>query len=95
MVIHAARNASQIRIDLCLLLVSMVASAAAAAPPELPAVAAPPKELGLDPFYTKYLSAHGLQVAVLGNVCGSLRIGHDSQPNLVPDHRVPDLWSMG
>jgi hypothetical protein len=38
------------------------ASTAIAAPPELPAVTAPPKELGLDPFYTKYLSAHGLPV---------------------------------
>jgi hypothetical protein len=62
MVKHAARKAFLNRIDLCLLLVWMVASTAAAAPPELPAVTAPPKELGLDPFYTKYLSAHGLPV---------------------------------
>jgi hypothetical protein len=62
MVKHAARNGFLIHIDLCLLLVSMGASTAAAAPPELPAVTAPPKELGLDPFYTKYLSAHGLLV---------------------------------
>ena len=62
MVKHAARNVFLIRIDLRLLLVWMVASTAAAAPPDLPAVTAPPKELGLDPFYTKYLSAHGLPV---------------------------------
>src|SRR5215472_17884771 len=59
---HAARDRFLIHIDLCLLLVSMGASTAAAAPPELPAVTAPPKELGLDPFYTRYLSAHGLPV---------------------------------
>jgi hypothetical protein len=59
---RAALNRFLIPIDLCLLLVSMGASTAAAAPPELPAVTAPPKEVGLDPFYTKYLSAHGLPV---------------------------------
>jgi hypothetical protein len=63
MVKQAARNRFLIPIELCLLLVSMGASpAVAAAPPELPAVTAPPKELGLDPFYTKYLSARGLPV---------------------------------
>ncbi len=40
------------QIGLCLHLVSMGASTVAAAPPELPAVTVPPKELGLDPFYT-------------------------------------------
>ena len=59
---HAARNGFLIHLDLCLLLVATGASTAAEAPPELPAVTAPPKELGFDPFYTKYLSAHGLPV---------------------------------
>ena len=44
------------------------ASTATAAPPELTAVTAPPRELGLDPFYGKYLSAHGLPVV------GSLKV---------------------
>ena len=59
---RAARNGFLTPIDLCLLLVAMGASTAAAAPPELPTVTAPPRSLGLDPFYTKYLSAHGLPV---------------------------------
>jgi aminopeptidase N len=33
-----------------------------AATPEIPTVSAPPKDLKLDPFYTKYVSAHGLPV---------------------------------
>ena len=60
MVKRTARNGFLLPVALCLLLVG--ASTATAAPPELPAVTAPPKELGLDPFYTKYLSAHGLPV---------------------------------
>ena len=41
------------------------AEPAAASPAEsdpIPTIQAPPKELGLDPFYTKHLSAHGLPV---------------------------------
>ena len=60
MVKRTARNGFLLQVALCVLLVG--ASTATAAPPELPAVTAPPKELGLDPFYTKYLSAHGLPV---------------------------------
>jgi hypothetical protein len=62
MVKHAGLSGFLSQGALCLLLVSIGASTAAGAPPELPAVTAPPKELGLDPFYTKYLSAHGLPV---------------------------------
>ena len=57
---RTARNGFLLHVALCLLPVG--AWNATAAPPELPAVTAPPKELGLDPFYTKYLSAHGLPV---------------------------------
>jgi hypothetical protein len=60
MVKRTARNGFLLPVALCLLLVG--ASTATALPPELPAVTAPPKELGLDPFYTRYLSAHGLPV---------------------------------
>src|SRR5580704_10813889 len=60
MVKRTARNGFLLPVCLCLHLVG--ASTVPAAPPELPAVTAPPKELGLDPFYTKYLSAHGLPV---------------------------------
>ncbi len=62
MVKHASHSGFIVCTMLCLRLVTMGASTAAAAPPELPAVTAPPKELGLDPFYTKYQSAHGLPV---------------------------------
>jgi hypothetical protein len=60
MVKRTARNGFLLHVVPCLLLVG--ASTATAAPPKLPAVTTPPKELGLDPFYTKYLSAHGLPV---------------------------------
>ncbi len=62
MVKHAGPNGLMSHIGLCLLLALIGPSMAAGAPPELPPVTAPPKELGLDPFYTKYLSAHGLPV---------------------------------
>jgi hypothetical protein len=38
------------------------ASASSAKSGAIPPVSAPPKVLGLDPFYTKYVSAHGLPV---------------------------------
>jgi hypothetical protein len=57
------KHASQRGFTICMILcLRLGASTAAAAPPVLPAVTAPPKQLGLDPFYTKYLSAHGLPV---------------------------------
>jgi hypothetical protein len=60
MVKRAARIGFLLHVVPCLPLVG--ASSTTAAPPRLPAVTTPPKELGLDPFYTKYLSAHGLPV---------------------------------
>ena len=54
MVKHAGRNEFVSHIGLFLLLASIGPSIAAGLPPELPAVTAPPQELGLDPFYTKY-----------------------------------------
>jgi hypothetical protein len=53
MVKRTARHGFLLHVALGLLLVE--ASTATAAPPDLPAITAPPKELGLDPFYTKYL----------------------------------------
>jgi hypothetical protein len=60
MVKRTARERFLLHLVPCLLLVG--ASTSNSAPPQLPAVTTPPKELGLDPFYTKYLSAHGLPV---------------------------------
>jgi hypothetical protein len=57
---RTARSGFSLNVVLGTLIVG--ASTATAALPELPVVTAPPKELGLHPFYTKYLSAHGLPV---------------------------------
>jgi hypothetical protein len=57
---RSARQRFLLHVALGLLLVG--ASTTTAAPPDMPGVTAPPKELGLDPFYTKYLGAHGLPV---------------------------------
>ena len=48
--------------SLLLAFVVGVAASSAALGQDRPAITAPPKELGLDPFYTKYLSAHGLPI---------------------------------
>jgi hypothetical protein len=58
-------NQSQSRTGLMALLVVVASLASVHADEPVPVVAAvtaPPKELGLDPFYTKYVSAHGLPI---------------------------------
>lgn len=52
------------RLSIAILSLLLLVSAAA----ELPEITAPPKELGVDPFYEKYISANGYPIVSSGKV---------------------------
>ena len=82
---RTARNGFMLHVVPCLLLVG--ASTSTAAPPKLPAVTAPPKELGLDPFYAKYLSATACPSSAHRRSRTSLCVRRPTWPTSMLDHR--------